>query len=136
MKELVKVRDDLQVISSDFQEKGRDTHDAISLSVFILAFLVISFIGLVHVFHQHENEEKQERINLLELQMESVVKAKDETDLSLEEANRSRATLQQALHKKEGEVEREQKRRERIEKELKETTNKLNARVSKQVGVD
>lgn len=61
--------------------------------------------------------------------MDALVKAKDEADLSLEESNKSRAALQQALHKKEGEVDREQKRRERIEKELKETTNKLNTRV-------
>lgn len=66
---------------------------------------------------------------MLELQIDSIVKAKDEADLSLEESNKSRAALQQALHKKEGEVDREQKRRERIEKELKETTNKLNTRV-------
>ena len=63
--------------------------------------------------------------------MDALVKAKEETEISLEESNKARGLLQQAVHKKEGELNREQKRRERIEKDFQETTNKLQARVRK-----
>jgi len=78
---------------------------------------------------QHDNDEKNERINVMGLQLDALNRSKEDVEIALEESEKSRGVLQQVVHKKEAELDREQKRRERLEKEFKETTAKLQARV-------
>jgi hypothetical protein len=46
---------------------------------------------------QRENEEKTERVNVMESQMDALLKAKDEVDTALEEAVNVQAQLQQTI---------------------------------------
>jgi hypothetical protein len=61
--------------------------------------------------------------------MDALLKAKDEADRGLEEARQLQQTLQHTISKREAEVEREQRRRERVEKEFKDVSAKLSNKV-------
>jgi len=88
-----------------------------------------------------ENEEKSDRVSLLESQLHCSIKDKEEAEAFIEELREEISELKRSLNKVRGDYEREQRLKDRIDSEFKEISMKYTAKnteltqVSSQIGV-
>jgi len=88
-----------------------------------------------------ENEEKGDRVSLLESQLHNVIKDKEEGEAYIDELKEEISELKRGINKLRGDYEREQRLKDRIDSEFKELSVKYTGKnteltqVSSQIGV-